>query len=106
MFDTHGNVWEWCSDRYHDLYYRELTGAHFNHDDPDSLPVVNDPKGPGTTPNHQYGDWRAMRGGAWCTGPLTSRCASRSFGEASDAFVYTGFRVVRQVSKASSPQKR
>jgi len=97
LFDTHGNVWEWCSDKYHDLHYRELTGAHINHDDPETLPVITDPKGPDTSPNHRYGDWRVMRGGAWCTGPLSSRSAVKTFGEAGDAFCYTGFRVVKEV---------
>ena len=24
LYDTHGNAWEWCSDRYYDRYYEEL----------------------------------------------------------------------------------
>ncbi|HIK93955.1 MAG TPA: formylglycine-generating enzyme family protein [Planctomycetes bacterium] len=96
LFDTHGNVWEWCSDRFHPRYYSELTGASVMNSDPLRLPVVVDPNGPETTIHHKYGDWRAVRGGAWCTGPLTSRSAERSFAEATDAFVYTGFRVVAE----------
>jgi sulfatase modifying factor 1 len=98
LFDTHGNVWEWCSDKFHPRYYSELSGASVMNSDPSRLPVVVDPKGPETTIHHQYGDWRAVRGGAWCTGPLTSRSAERSYAEASDAFVYTGFRIVAQES--------
>jgi sulfatase modifying factor 1 len=96
LFDTHGNVWEWCSEKYHPRYYTELTGAGVMSSDPSRLPLAVDPQGPETTLHHQYGDWRSMRGGAWCTGPISSRCASRSFGEAADAFCYTGFRVVRE----------
>ena len=73
LFDTHGNVWEWCSDNFHPRYYTELTGASVMSSDPLRLPVAVDPKGPNTTIHHQYGDWRAIRGVAWCTGPLTSR---------------------------------
>lgn len=97
LFDTHGNVWEWCSDKYHDRYYSDLTKVTVMHRDVNTLPIVEDPQGPQTTPNHKYGDWRSVRGGAWCTGPISSRCASRSFADASDAFCYTGFRVVREV---------
>ena len=93
LFDTHGNVWEWCSDKFHPQYYSELTSATVMSSDPLRLPVIVDPRGPETTIHHKYGDWRAVRGGAWCTGPLTSRTAERSFAEASDASVYTGFRL-------------
>lgn len=99
LYDTHGNVWEWCSDKYQAIYYRELTGATPNHGEPLRLPVIVDPQGPETTLQHQYGDWRAIRGGAWCTAPLSSRSAERSFAEAADASCYTGFRVVREVSE-------
>ena len=95
LHDTHGNLWEWCSDKYHAEHYVNLTKAHFNHDDPDSLPLISDPQGPADTPNHKFGDWRVLRGGAWCTGPLSSRSATKTFGEAQDAFCYAGFRVVR-----------
>jgi sulfatase modifying factor 1 len=97
IHDTHGNVWEWCSDKYHAIHYSEITKANFNHDEPETLPLITDPQGPSGTPNHKFGDWRVMRGGAWVTGPLTSRCASKSYGEAGDAFCYTGFRVVREM---------
>lgn len=98
LYDTHGNVWEWCSDKYHPLYYRELTGAGPQHGEPARLPVIVDPTGPEKTVHEQYGNWRPVRGGAWCTAPLSSRTAERSFAEASDAFCYTGFRVVCEVS--------
>lgn len=100
LFDTHGNVWEWCSDKYYDQYYSKLTNRTVMQRATD-LPHVVDPHGPKTTPHHRYGDWRSMRGGAWCTGPVSSRCVSRSFGEALDSFVYTGFRIVQ----VESPRK-
>ena len=98
VYDTHGNVWEWCADKYHPRYYSELTDGTVMNSDPARLPLVVDPRGPKTTLHHQYGDWRAVRGGAWCTGPLSSRSAERSFAEANDAFVYTGFRVAMDIA--------
>ena len=65
--------------------------------------MATDPKGPEDTENHRYGDWRSLRGGAWCTGPLSSRSAVRTYGEAGDAFCYAGFRVVRDEDDDGEP---
>ena len=42
IFDTHGNVWEWCSDKFHPRYYSELTGATVMSSDPLQLRIVVD----------------------------------------------------------------
>jgi len=74
LFDTHGNVWQWCGDWYDPAYYP-------------SAPV-RDPAGPAAAAT------RVCRGGAFDASPAQCRSAFRSDGAAAARWPNTGFRVV------------
>ena len=73
LHDMHGNVWEWCSDRYADSYAGEDT---------------RDPKGPSS------GSSRVSHGGSWYSSPWYCRTARRYGHLPSYRLNYIGFRVV------------
>jgi formylglycine-generating enzyme required for sulfatase activity len=71
LHDMHGNLWEWCEDRYSRNYEADSG---------------NDPHG------LQRESKRLLRGGSWSYYAKDCRCASRKGAEPSEGTVNYGFR--------------
>ena len=77
LYDMHGNVWEWCHDRWHDDY----TGA----------PTDNRPWDEGQN------EGRVIRGGCWHSYPDFCRATKRYCILPGERHYSLGFRVLRQI---------
>ena len=77
LYDTHGNVWEWVEDRFHDNY--------------DGSP------GDGSAWVSGIDEQRVVRGGSWISKSRFLRSASRGVSIDSDRDYELGFRVARKL---------
>jgi len=83
LHDMHGNVWEWCRDRWHNNYAGAPTdgGAWVN----------GDSLGGGRHPR------KVLRGGSWHGVPIVCRSAWRNSGHPVNRSNVIGFRVCRRL---------
>jgi formylglycine-generating enzyme required for sulfatase activity len=77
LYDTHGNVWEWCHDRYHEIYEDTLADA--------SAWVAGSISG------------LVLRGGSWVNYPKKCRSAYRINFHPNYGHYSLGFRILRSV---------
>ena len=92
LYDMAGNVWEWCSDRYHVNAYSQSTNQ-----------VVENPKGPTSSfdPAEPYAEKYVLRGGSFlCNDSYCSgyRVARRMKSSKDSGFNHTGFRCAKNVN--------
>ena len=79
--DMHGNVWEWCLDRWHPSLAKGPTdGSAWQEPAPELA-------------KEDQEDWRLLRGGSWNSHPANCRSASRNFLPPALRFYNFGFRV-------------
>lgn len=89
LHDMHGNVWEWCEDRYLDTYYQRY--SRDNHGDLRRRAI--DPIC--TESWNEHGQWQVIRGGSWFLPPAQCCSGVRGVFATNEAACYIGFRVAR-----------
>ena len=83
LYDTCGNVCEWCIDR---------AGTYI--ETPQTNPVI-------VGPNSEH----IVRGGAWDLGPSNTRVSNRAYAYPYHRFPFVGFRVVQEINPPTEPER-
>jgi len=102
LYDMHGNVAEWCNDRYAKDYYSSMGVPPMSQDHGQDARAtgIKDPRGP------SEGRERVIRGGAWNSSPGSCRSSYRTSSLSIDdtclADDAIGFRCVRNAPASSS----
>ena len=91
LYDTTGNVWEWCLDAY---------DADFYADSPTRNPIAGGDGTDALIADFMHVDTpRALRGGAWAGDPRMVRVAVRDKENPARTLSLAGFRCVRDISE-------
>jgi formylglycine-generating enzyme required for sulfatase activity len=77
LYDTHGNVWEWVQDRYHDSY--------------------NDAPSDGSAWVSGNDERRVARGGSYSGIAADCRSTDRGIGYPDECYRYLGFRLLKEI---------
>ena len=75
LYDMHGNVWEWCTDHWHENY-------------------KNAPTDGSAWLSENENNCRLLRGGSWLASPVNCCSAFRCHFSPNTHFVFIGFRIV------------